>query len=180
MYRYSIYDVVMIHQLSLGLGVIEQKKKIRIRYKVPNYLKFYSLWQYDRDAFRELLKQWLATEEGKNRTLETLKAKQNEILARCYLLDNDGNRLRDSDEPHIYRIKTLHSILREIYLNVVFFNTNEINELNIDYEEQTAEIKGTEWGMSIKERVLIHIKLLRLLRKGLSIKESIKLIKKGE
>ena len=163
---------------------LEQPKK-RIRYDVPNYLNFYSLYQYDRNKFRKLLRAWLKTDEGKNRTLETLQAKQNEILEECFIRDENGNKLKDSDEKHIYRYRTLFDIQRAIYDKIQweFINSGSIfiiDDMNLDYDDKTAEIKGTEWGMSIKDRVIIHIRLLRLLRKGLSIKESIKLIKKGE
>lgn len=162
-------------QLTLDLGIVAKK---RIRYDVPNYLNFYSLYQYDRDKFRQLLREWLKTDEGKNRTLETLQAKQDEILEQSYIRDENGHKLRDSDEKHIYRYITLHKILREIYDKIQweFIHTGSIfiiDDINLDYDDKTAEIKGTEWGMSIKDRVIIHIRLLRLLRKGLSIKEAL-------
>lgn len=172
----------MSAQLTLDLGIVAKK---RIRYDVPNYLNFYSLYQYDRNKFRELLRKWLKTDEGKNRTLKTLQAKQDEILEQCYIRDENGNKLRDSDEKHIFRYRTLFDIQRAIYDKIQweFINTGSIfivDDINLDYDDKTAEIKGTEWGMSIKNRIKKHIRLLRLLRKGLSIKESIKLIKKGE
>ena len=162
---------------------LEPPKK-RIRYDVPNYLNFYSLYQYDRDKFRELLREWLKTPDGINRTLETLKQKQDEILEQCYILDENGKKLRDSDEKHIYRYKTLFDIQRAIYDKIQWEFIHKgsifiIDDMNLDYDDQTAEIKGTEWKMSIKDRIIIHIRLLRLLRKGLSITDSIKLIKKG-
>lgn len=162
-------------QLTLDLGIVAKK---RIRYDVPNYLNFYSLYQYDRDKFRQLLREWLKTDEGKNRTLETLQAKQDEILEQSYIRDENGHKLRDSDEKHIYRYITFYKILREIYGKIQweFIHTGSIfiiDDINLDYDDKTAEIKGTEWGMSIKDRVIIHIRLLRLLRKGLSIKEAL-------
>lgn len=166
----------MAVQLTLNFG-IEQPKK-RIRYLVPNYIKFYSLYQYDRIAFKTLMKEWLKTEEGKSRTYATLKAKQDEILNQCYILDEDGNRLRDSDSKHIFRIQTLYSIYQEIYRCIVFFNPCFINVqgMLIDTEEKQAEIDGTCY-LPIKDRVIIHIRLLRLLRSGLSIKEALCKIK---
>jgi len=165
----------MSAQLTLDLGIVAKK---RIRYDVPNYLNFYSLYQYDRNKFRELLRKWLKTDEGKNRTLETLQAKQDEILEQCYIRDENGNKLRDSDEKHIYRYKTLFDIQRAIYDKIQweFINSGSIfivDDINLDYDDKTAEIKGTEWRMSIKDRVTEHIKLLRLLRKGFSIKEGL-------
>lgn len=180
MYRNEIMGTwEMSVQLTLDLGIVAKK---RIRYDVPNYLNFYSLYQYDRDKFRQLLREWLKTDEGKNRTLETLQAKQDEILEQCYIRDENGHKLRDSDEKHIYRYITFHKILREIYDKIQweFIHTGSIfiiDDINLDYDDKTAEIKGTEWGMSIKDRVIIHIRLLRLLRKGLSIKEALCQIK---
>ena len=169
-------------QLSLDLGIIAKK---RIRYDVPNYLNFYTLYQYDRDKFRQLLREWLKTPAGINRTLQTLEKKQNEILEMCYIRDVNGNKLKDSDEKHIYRYQTLHKIMRSIYhcIKMEFLKKGTIfivDDINLDYDDETAEIKGTEWGMPIKDRVIIHIRLLRLLRKGLSITDCIKKIKKGE
>lgn len=169
-------------QLTLNLGIVAKK---RIRYDVPNYLNFYTLYQYNRDKFRDMLREWLKTTEGKNRTLETLQAKQDEILEKCFIRDKYGNKLKDSDEKHIYRYRTLHKIMKEVYhyIKMEFLYSGSIfniEGLNISQEDETAEIVGTEWGTPIKERILLHLRLLRLLRKGLSITDCIKCIKKGE
>lgn len=163
----------------------------RIRYNRPNHINFYSLYQYDREKFRKLLNEWLETEEAENekkKSLESwckvLKAKQDEILEECYIKDENGKKLRDSDEKHIFRYKTLNKIQRAIYDKIQweFIHTGTIfiiEELNLSYEDKTAEIKGTEWGMSIKDRVIIHLRLLRLLRSGLSIKEGLERVKRS-
>ena len=63
MYRNEITGTwEMSVQLTLDLGKVAKK---RIRYDVPNYLNFYSLYQYDRNKFRESLRAWLKTDEGK-------------------------------------------------------------------------------------------------------------------
>ena len=151
---------------------IEAPKK-RIRYAVPTYIKFYSLYQYNRDKFRKLMKEWLNTEEGKNRTYATLRKKQNEILELCYARDEYGNKLKDSDEQHIYRIRTLHKIYEQIYAYYIASFSLEKQGLRIDAEEKQAWLDIDDLKMSIKNRVIIHIRLLRLLRRGLSIKEAI-------
>ena len=178
-----------------GPEPVEVEENTRIRYEVPTYIKFYSIYQYDRFKFTELLKIWLDTDEGKNRTLETLKAKQDEILELCYVRDKDGHLLRDFDENHIFRYMTLAKIYNLIY-NLIganpFVERYEQDGLIVsrdiytkeDYEYQgkmykgqefvnvSASIKGTD-NLPIKIRVIIHIRLLRLLRKGLSIKEAL-------
>lgn len=194
-------------QLSLNIGeeyfetpepvVVEENT--RIRYEVPTYIKFYTIYQYDREKFTKLLKIWLETDEGKNRTLETLKAKQDEILELCYKRDENGNKLRDSDENHIFRYPTLAKIYKLIYNQIGAnpFNTfyeqdglivsrDVYTKEDYTYQGKTykgqkfvnvsASIKGTD-NLPIKIRVIIHIRLLRSLRKGLSIKEALCKIK---
>ena len=128
----------------------------RVRYEVPTYIKFYSIYQYDREKFTKLLKIWLETDEGKNRTLETLKAKQNEILELCYVKDAEGNLLRDSDENHIFRYPTLAKIYRLIYNQIganPFDNYYEQDGLRVirdiyteeDYEYQGKTYKGQKF-----------------------------------
>lgn len=161
-----------------GFEVYENKKppNKRIRYLVPTYIKFYSVFQYDREKFRKLLNEWLSTEDGQKRTYETLKKKQKEILKCCYAKDFKKRPLRDSDENHIFRIGALQRIHEKIFslLGVDLFQveTYEKDGLIVYPDEQQAEIKDT-WQMSIKQRVIIHIRLLRLLRKGVNIKEAV-------
>ena len=178
---------------------VKVEENTRIRYEVPTYIKFYSIYQYDREKFTKLLKIWLETDEGKNRTLETLKAKQSEILELCYKRDENGNKLRDSDEQYVKWVKPLTTIYELIYNQIganPFIEDYEQDGLRImrdvyteeDYEYQgkiykgqkfvnvSASIKGTD-NLPIKQRVIIHIRLLRLLRKGLSIKEALERIK---
>ena len=79
----------------------------------------------------------------------------------------------DGDERHIFRVKTLHHLYSIIFgysgVNVFEqFERKNIDGLTIWREERQAEITGTS-NLSIKERILIHLKLLRLLRKGFSV-----------
>lgn len=193
----------MVVQLSLNIGEkyfdepeqIEVEENSRIRYEIPTYIKFYTIYQYDREKFTKLLKIWLDTDEGKNRTLDTLKAKQDEILELCYKRDENGNKLRDSDENHIFRYPTLAKIYNLIYNAVganpfnkyyeqdgLIISRDEYTKEDYEYQGKiykgqkfvnvSASIKGTD-NLPIKQRVIIHIRLLRLLRKGLSIKEAL-------
>ncbi len=72
------------------------------------------------------------------------------------------------DEKHILRIKTLHNLYSLIYgyCNVPLFENFEKKELYgliVWGEDKQAEIANT-WDLPLKERVLLHLKLLRLLR----------------
>lgn len=136
-----------------------KKKKKRIRYKIPTYIKFYSIYQYDRLLFRELMNKWLASKEGKNRTLKSLRETQNRILDVCYVRDEEGKPLRDCDEKHIYRYATLQKICEKIY-NLGHNKAGNYSCLVFFDDEQQAQIKGTD-RLPVSQRVKIHIKLLR-------------------
>jgi hypothetical protein len=151
--------------------------KRRVRYYVPTYIKFYTIYKYDRQKFRSLLNEWLKTDEGKNRTFESLKAKQDQILEKCYTKDDKGLKERDSDEVHIYRMATLEKIHEHIYNHIKISPFSDEERLYIDGlvaypDEMQAEIMGTS-NLRLRDRIKLHIRLLRLLRKGLSIKEAL-------
>lgn len=83
----------------------------------------------------------------------------------------------DGDERHIFRIKTLHKLYSMLYgysgVNVFEqFEKKDLNGLTIWGEERQAEIQNTSY-LPLKDRVTLHIKLLRLLRKGFSIEEAL-------
>lgn len=173
----------MVAQLKFNLDYAESErvvtlpKKKRIRFKVPTYKKFYSIWQYDRQKFRELLNIHLKspmTSPFKN---------QQEIIDVCYIRDKKGLKLRDCDEKHIFRAGVLQRVYEKIfdYTGVMFienpgayesFKVIKENGLNIYPAEGQAEIEGT-WQESIEERLRLHIKLLRLLREGFSVEEAV-------
>lgn len=165
-------------QLTLNLGIDSTKKKKRKRYKVPTFINFYTLYQYDREKYRLLMREWLKTDEGKNRTYETLKNKHNEILEKCYIRDEHGNKQKDSDIKHIYRYRTLHKIYFEIYncVKYEFFRKGKIEQIDglmYSVEEEQAELLNT-WRLPLKTRIKLHIKLLRLLRNQIPVQEAVK------
>lgn len=189
----------MVAQLSFDFEYITLVKKTpkkvlkktpkRVRYIVPTYIKFYTIYQYDRQKFRKILNEWLKTPEGKNRTVEALKAKQDEILKECFIRDDNGKPLRDSDEEHIFRYSSLQYIKKNeddvnpagIYEQIYnycgispFEKRSKINRkgLCIYPQDQQAELENT-WQLTLKDRVKLHIELLRLLREGFSIKEAV-------
>lgn len=88
----------------------------------------------------------------------------------------------DGDERHIFRIKTLHKLYSMLYgysgINIFEqFEKKDINGLTVWGEEKQAEIQNTSY-LSLRDRVRLHIKLLRLLRKGFSIEEALNGISK--
>ena len=86
----------------------------------------------------------------------------------------------DGDENHIFRIRVLHKLYSLIYgyCNINIFEQFELKDFNgltVWGEERQAEITDTSY-LPLRDRVKKHIKLLRLLRKGFSIEESLRAI----
>lgn len=85
-----------------------KKNGKRVHETVPTYVKFYTVYQYNRDLYRKKINEWLETPEGESRTIFSLYKKHNEILNECYLKDEFGGKKRDCDEKHIFRSSSLN------------------------------------------------------------------------
>lgn len=134
------------------------------KYIPPDYMKFYSVYQYDRIKFKKLLRKEIQKLKPKND--EEFKEIQNKILLKCYIRDEKGKIKKDTDEKHIFRYKALDKILSKIY-NLARKTGEQVgkdSDLLFFDDEQQAEIKGT-WNLPVFERVKIHIRLLRELSK---------------
>lgn len=177
-----------------------QKNKKRVHNTVPEFVKFYTIYQYNRDIYKNLMKEWLDTPEGKSRTIFSLLRKHREVLDKSCLKDENNQKLRDCDEKHIFRISSLnyepeyssenkkrtpglHSLIYSelqsmgviSILNIMervghtIAPTNfepqayELDEMMIHPSEKQVEIKNT-WFLPIKDRVIVHKKLLKMLR----------------
>lgn len=87
----------------------------------------------------------------------------------------------DGDEKHIFRIRNLHYIYSKIY-NYLGVNPLQHLEkieqkgLTIWLDDMQAEITGTEM-LSIKQRIKLHIKLLRLLRQEVEVEDAVDKVK---
>ena len=130
------------------------------RYVAPDYIKFYTVYQYDRIKFKKLLRK--EVKRLKPKSDEEFKEIQNRILIRCYIRDELGKRKRDTDEKHIFRYKALDKILSEIYSRTRQVGNN--SDLLFFDDEKQAELKNT-WFLPVFERVKIHIRLLKELSK---------------
>lgn len=81
------------------------------------------------------------------------------------------------DEKHILRVNTLHKLYSMIYGYCEIdlfevFEKKEIDGLTVWGEDKQAEIANT-WDLPLKDRVLLHLRLLRYLREGFSISASL-------
>lgn len=97
-------------------------------------------------------------------------------------INPDTNEIQyDGDERHIFRIKTLHKLYSLLYgysgVNVFEqFERKDLNGLTVWGEERQAEIQNTSY-LPLRARVTLHIRLLRYLRKGFSVTESLERVK---
>ena len=87
----------------------------------------------------------------------------------------------NGDEKHIFRIRNLHNLYSLIYgycdINIFEqFERRELNGLTIWGEDKQAEITDTI-NLPLQKRILMHIQLLRYLRKGFSIEESLERVR---
>ena len=94
-----------------------------------------------------------------------------------------NEREYNGDEKHIFRVRTLNRLYSIIYgycIDDVLeqFEVKEKDGMTLYGEDLQAEITGTS-NLTIKQKVLLHIKLLRLLRKGFSVLDSLKAIRNG-
>ena len=182
--KYFTYKV-SIEILELIKEKIKPKEKRqgkRIHNKIPIYKKVYSVYAYDQQKYHDIYYRIhsLALKYG-----EHIYNRVNpyRVLALCYERDEMGNLKRLGDEPHIFRIKAFENIrnliAKEIIIKRGFGKDEETMEyihrktglMLYPYSEQ-AEM--TEYvNDSLYKRLKIHIEILRNLRKGLEIEESI-------
>lgn len=96
--------------------------------------------------------------------------------------EDTGEWFYDSDEKHIFRIRDLQKLHSLIYgycgINL-FEQAEKVEKYGITcwVEDKQAEIKNT-WQLPLKDRVLIHLKLLRLLRQRIELKKAVRLCQK--
>lgn len=83
---------------------------------------------------------------------------------------------------HVYRYQTLYKICEKLFLltynnqlECLNYYSEKENDGNITYTLVYAEIEETS-ALSIKERVLKHIQLLRDIRNGIELEHDIKKI----
>lgn len=151
----------------------------RVHYIVPAYKKVYSVYQYDWYEYSQIFKkiQKLSFKYGVQIFDKTNPYK---VLKLCYIKE-EGQLVGLGDQKHIFRLKTLQNLytliagelterynllMSEDVLNYLFKRT----KIRFYPFEKQAEFLSPH-PQTIKTRLLIHIQLLRLLRKGLELEE---------
>lgn len=159
-----------------------QPKKKRIRYIIPTYKKVYSVYQYNRHKYSKIFKdiQKLALKYDLDIFNRTSAYK---VLDLCYCRDKQGKRKHLGDAKHIFRYKVLQEVLKEIadYILIAYEIIPETLEymynrthLYLAYSKEYSQAELIETcNLPIKDRLQIHIELLRRLQNGAEIEQAI-------
>lgn len=155
-------------------------KRLKSSSEEPQYDKFYTLYAFDEIGYHRELKHVITKRKLKGVYCLPL-AERKRIRNKHYSLNVNGERMPKSDEKHIFRIRILHKIYNATYSHFLFKFALHEDVTNIDgllfyQEELQAEIDGMQMK-SIETRIYAHLKLLRLLKQGKSIKEAVMKIK---
>lgn len=182
----------MAAQLSLFPNFVEQNLLLqdsprkRVRYKIPTYKKVYSVYQYDREKYSAIWNKLHRLALRLNNAKIFFGVNPYSVLRHCYIKE-DGRFVHLGDEPHIFRIKSLHDIQSEIYnySSKPLCRMSNSEELSWQqcgilffYDCQNggiAEIAGSQ-SDNLKTRLKKHIKLLRNLRKGYGLQKAVRFI----
>lgn len=143
-----------------------------------NYLRLFNLYP---DLDKKIILSFSRFDEYKIRKL-------------CYILDDDKNKKHNGDEKHIFRLKTLHKLYEKLYFyaNLPAYATEDyinriksekdisLSDAAIIFRIEELETKGyriyfdKDYGnqleiintelLSIKERLITHIQLLRKIK----------------
>lgn len=164
-------------------------KEGRVHYEFPTYKKVYSVYQFDWNKYTRF---WRTLRYRAYKILNTRgmvpaqrywdSINPYTIIKRCFILDELGRPKHLGDERHIYRIDSLHRIHHKIYdycekEALQTYGVSKQYGLICHIEDEQAELENT-WQLPIKQRLKLHIQVLRNLQKGLNLEESVKEIRK--
>jgi hypothetical protein len=173
----------MTTQLTLIEGDFSCKKK-RVRYEIPHYKKVYSVYQYDQAKYMDIWRRIRELAIKLNKPNIYFKVSPYAVLRHCYVKEN-GEKKHLGDERHIFRYSTLYKIESRLFnYSRAPLNLNATREISwqkhgvlffYDYDDGGfATIAGTE-DLPIKQRVKIHVQLLRNLRSGMEFRKAVRL-----
>lgn len=200
----------MVVQQSLfnsNLYVIDNekpRKKKRIRFKKPDFIKFYTLYKFDDELYHSISQDVVNKPLCPYNLLRFMNPVQTffillyfDLIGKwtrydepkyrelCYYKDEDGEKNPLGDEEGIFEIKELHRLHSMLYgycdvgdFMKKNFEVIRYKGLLIWNEDKQAEIEGT-WELPIKERVLLHSRLFELLKQGVELKKAVKIARKA-
>lgn len=155
MYQLDIFD-------SAKVTLLKGKEAELVSYK-----KAYFTDAYNRARYMEIFAKLrdLAIKYKKPSIVNNISPYQ--VMKHCYI--REGGIIKSmGDEKHIFRHKTLQKLHSKIYEFMPLFldqeNAHLVGNIICYPDEKQAEIEGT-WNLPIKQRIKLHIELLRQLRK---------------
>lgn len=185
---------------------VQTEDKKRIHYDEPKWEKFYSVYACDFTKYNAICKAITDNDFVKIKqnypeiNIETIKSYTrkdfDKVKLMCYVKDEAGNKIHLGDQKHIYRFKTLNNLktLLVKYMTsrpALFHNSVKIPFHNFTYyQELYEEAKDPkdriieeiefEWleDFTIKQKINIYIKTLRLCKTGISLENAVNIVKK--
>lgn len=162
----------------------------RLHKDIPTFKKVYHIYQYNRKKYTTI---WgkinkLSLKYGKHIFDRTSAYR---VLDLCYIRDKQGKLQKVEKYKHIFRVKQYQALVEEIAKEFIAYYDFKLCADNFAYllkrthlllycdENEPPQLELYEIALKpIKERIKIHITLLRLLReRELEIEEIIELVK---
>jgi hypothetical protein len=139
--------------------------------EVVSYKKAYFTEAYDRAKYMSIFAKLKALAIKYKKPSICNAANPYRIQKLCYIRES-GIIKSMGDEKHIFRYKTLQKLHSKIFEHMPLFldqeNSHLVGDIICYPDEKQAEIEGT-WKLPIKQRIKLHIQLLRQLRKKSSV-----------
>lgn len=152
------------------LDIFDSEKVTLLKGKeveLVSYKKAYFTDAYDRAKYMEIFKKLkdLAIKYKNPNIVNRVSPYQ--VLKHCYI--REGGIIKSmGDEKHVFRHKTLQKLYSKIYEHMPLFldqdNAQLVGNIVCYPDQKQAEIQNT-WKLPIKQRIKLHIELLRQLRK---------------
>ena len=125
----------------------------------PTYKKVYSVYAYDRVKYMAIWARIKKLAERFNNIEIFNRVSPYRVLKLCYIKEN-GKIKSNGDVKHVFRLGVLQRIYSVLYYKLYKYSPDLMTFYDDEYQ---AEIEGTqEW--KIKDKVKIHIKLLKMLK----------------
>lgn len=165
------------------------KNETRKHFIFPTYKKFYSVYQFNWEEYAKRFSKIRKRAYSLYYGASPKKAfkywhdhNPHKIAKDYYILNEIGEPKHLGDERHIYRMLVLQEIHSRIYdfcekEALQTYGVSKQYGLICHIEDNQAELENT-WQLPIKQRLKLHIQVLRNLQKGKTLEESVKEIKK--
>ena len=155
---------------------------------VPSYRKCYTVYQYDREKYGRIYKRLQKVAIKLNDATIFYRVNPYKVLEHCYIRDEDGNPKNVWFEKHSHRRIALDKIEAEIAKQILLEYNNKPTEEDLRklfiktgiavYIRQDY-IQAEMWDFinsDVKEKLNVYFLLLRYLRCGCGVEDSVRYV----